>query len=128
MPFTSPTLLETSIGTTLVTSFVAAHPELLDSLIAHADSIMTTASGIQPPDDPSVQTGNEQMLVYAGWIVKYLMLDHIGIRDRDEVDRRKSDYDRAIRALTDMRGRPTTPAFTRPQAVTQSTQRVGECL
>lgn len=128
MPFTSIDLLKNTLGEAMVDGFELARPGLFDSLISQADSIMTTYSGIQPPDDPATQPGNEQMLVFAAWIVKYLMLDHLAIRDADEITHRRGDYDRAVRALTDMRGRPTTTEFARPQAQFASTPRVGEIL
>jgi hypothetical protein len=128
MPFTSSDLLKTTLGDTLVTNFESAKPGVLAQLITQADSIMTTYSGIQPPDDPAAQAGNEQMLVFAAWIIKYLMCDHLGIKDVEEVNKRRGDYDRALRALTEMRGRPTSPTFERPQAQYVSTPRVGEIL
>jgi len=128
MPFTSSDLLKATLGDSLVTNFETAKPGVLAQLITQADSIMTTYSGIQPPADPATQTGNEQMLVFAAWIIKYLMCDHLGIRDTDEINKRRGDYDRALRALTEMRGRPTSPTFERPQAQYVSTPRVGEIL
>ncbi|MCZ7556795.1 MAG: hypothetical protein M5R41_10390 [Bacteroidia bacterium] len=128
MPFTSPDLLKTTLGESAVASFVAAKPDVLEALITTADSVMTTASGIEAPDDPAAQTGNEQMLLYAAWIVSYLMLPHLGIRDDDEVSRRRANYDRAVRELKDLRGRPTAPGFTRPTAQYATTERTGEIL
>ena len=128
MPFTSPELLKITLGESAVTSFETAKPDVLASLITTADSAITTHSGLQPPADPAAQTGNEQMLLYAAWIVAYLMLPHLAIRDDEEVARRLRNYDRAVRELKDLRGRPTTTAFARPHAQYVSTERTGEIL
>ncbi len=128
MPFTSPDLLKQALTAATVDAFESAHPGVLEQLVTSADSIITTHSGIPAPADPEAQNGNEQMLVYAAWIIEHLMAPHLGIRERDEVERRRANYDRAVRELKDLRGRPTTPTFERPQAQYVSTSRTGEIL
>ena len=128
MPFTSTDLLKKTLGTALVEQFATANPDLIADLITQTDSIIVSASGIQPPADPADQDGNEQMQVYAAWIVAYLMIDHLGIREKDEVDRRRANYDRAIRALGTMQGQATGAESAKAQAQFSSTARVGDIL
>lgn len=128
MPFTNATLLKRNLGSSIIDSFVSAHAEVLNELINQADAIITRASGIQPPSDPAAQSGNEQLLTYAAWIVKYLMIDHLGIKDRDEIDHRAADYERAVKALTGMQGETGGSTYEVAAPQQSSTARVGEIL
>ena len=128
MPFTSAALLKRNLGDSIIDSFQRTHAGVLDQLIAQADSIITGASGLQPPANPSAQSGNEQMLVYAAWIIKYLMIDHLGIKDRDEVDHRAADYERALKALGKVQGEAVSSGYELAAPQQRSTARVGECL
>ena len=128
MSFTSVDLLKDSFGPQAVDQFMLSRPGALEKLIIRCDSIITTASGLQPPADPATQPGNEQMLVYAGWIVRYLMMEHLSTTDRDEVERRRKDYQAAVDACAALRGVATSSTFERPAPRYSSTERVGEIL
>lgn len=129
MPFTSVDLLKDNLGTQHVESFMAANAGVLEKLIVQADSMITYASGIQPPADPvALASGNELVRVYAAWIVAYLMHKHIGSADDEEHTRLRKDYEMAIKQCEAMRGFSGGTTYERPQADYTSTSRVGEIL
>jgi len=128
MSFTSPALLKDIFGESAVTSFENTKPGVLGKLIEAADSIITTESGLQPPANPEQQGLNSQVLVYAAWIVRYLMIEHQGIENKDELDIRGRNYDRAIKALRELRGSATSSTSEKAKPQYVSTARVGEIL
>lgn len=128
MSFTSPELLQDLWGATSVISFQQAKPGVLEKLIIAADSIITSESGLQPPSDPASQTSDAAMLVYAGWIIRYLMIEHQSIESDKELELREKNYKLALDALKRLRGQKTTTDTAKPTPQYTTTKRVGDMI
>lgn len=126
MSFTSLQLLERQLGQQFVQSINSAHPEVLEQvLIPQADRIITRKTGKQPPDDPS-DDGDEQLALYASWLILYALIPLQSNVGDSEVNRRTGNYDRAMRELEAYEDVTVDSSFAAEAADYESTKRVGD--
>jgi hypothetical protein len=100
MPFTSSLLLKTLAPDALIDNFESANPDKLQGAIIPAiDAIVQRRTNRIPPDDPDAVAADKDFQLYCLWIAKYLMIDfQVGL-SQDERDKRRRDYDSALKEL-----------------------------
>lgn len=108
-----------------VDAFERNNPEVLEKrLLPAVDAIITRCTGKQPPETAATTDINIQ--IYALWLLKYLLCEYQSGLTTDEVEKRRRDYDRAVRELGDMQGTTVDQSYAVVASASVSAKRPGD--